>query len=201
MAKKRVRTKEERLAIGRRICKKELNLEQAAVAYGISPYTARSYYRLYKATRSAEAPKNEKNRTDDERKDSVMVNHITLMGRLTRDPELRHTSTGTAVVSFSLAVDRRYKDKETGERDTDFIDCVAWRQTGLFVSKYFTKGRMAVVEGTLQMRNWQDKDGNKRRSAEVVVENICFADSRKPEPSDAETGDFMPEPEDPELPF
>ena len=108
-----------------------------------------------------------------------MLNRILLMGRLTRDPELRHTQTGTAVASFTLAVDRDFKDKNTGEKATDFIDIVAWRQTGEFVGKYFTKGRMAVVEGRLQMRDWTDKDGNKRRSAEVVADNIYFGDAKK----------------------
>ena len=108
-----------------------------------------------------------------------MLNKIILMGRLTRDPELRHTQTGTAVASFSLAVDRDFKDKATGDRTTDFIDVVAWRQTGEFVSRYFTKGRMAVVEGRLQMRDWTDKDGNKRRSAEVVADNVYFGDSKR----------------------
>ena len=107
-----------------------------------------------------------------------MLNKIIIMGRLTRDPELRRTQTGTPVASFTLAVDRDQKDKQTGERKTDFIDCVAWRQTGEFVSKYFTKGRMAVVEGRLQMRDWTDKDGNKRRSAEVAADNIYFGDSK-----------------------
>ena len=108
-----------------------------------------------------------------------MLNKIILMGRLTRDPELRHTQTGTAVASFSLAVDRDFKDKATGDRTTDFIDVVAWRQTGEFVSRYFTKGRMAVVEGRLQIRDWTDKDGNKRRSAEVVADNVYFGDSTR----------------------
>lgn len=108
-----------------------------------------------------------------------MLNHIVLMGRLTRDPELRHTGSGTAVASFSLAVERDFRDKTSGQKTTDFIDIVAWRQTGEFVSKYFTKGRMAVVEGRLQMRDWQDRDGNKRRSAEVVADNVYFADSRR----------------------
>ena len=108
-----------------------------------------------------------------------MLNKIILMGRLTRDPELRHTQTGTAVASFSLAVDRDFKDKATGDRTTDFIDVVAWRQTGEFVSRYFTKGRMAVVEGRLQIRDWTDKDGNKRRSAEVVADNVYFGDSKR----------------------
>ena len=108
-----------------------------------------------------------------------MLNHITIMGRLTRDPELRRTGSGIAVASFTLAVDRDYSPKDGGERETDFIDCVAWRQTGEFVSKYFTKGRMAVVSGRLQIRNWNDKDGNKRRSAEVVADNVYFGDSKR----------------------
>ena len=108
-----------------------------------------------------------------------MLNKIFIMGRLTRDPELRRTQTGTPVASFSLAVDRDFKDKSTGERATDFIDVVAWRQTGEFVSRYFTKGRMAVVEGRLQMRDWTDKDGNKRRTAEVVADQVYFGDSRR----------------------
>ena len=108
-----------------------------------------------------------------------MLNHITIMGRLTRDPELRRTGSGIAVASFSLAVDRDYSPKDGGERETDFIDCVAWRQTGEFVSKYFTKGRMAVVSGRLQIRSWTDKDGNKRRTAEVVADNVYFGDSRR----------------------
>ena len=107
-----------------------------------------------------------------------MLNKIILMGRLTRDPELRHTQSGTAVASFALAVDRDFKDKQSGEKQTDFIDVVAWRQTGEFVSKYFTKGRMAVVEGRLQMRSWTDTDGNKRRAAEVVADNVYFGDSK-----------------------
>ena len=108
-----------------------------------------------------------------------MLNHITIMGRLTRDPELRRTGSGTAVASFTLAGDRDFGKNENGERETDFIDCVAWRQTGEFVSKYFTKGRMAVVSGRLQIRGWTDKDGNKRRSAEVVADNVYFGDSRR----------------------
>lgn len=107
-----------------------------------------------------------------------MLNEIILMGRLTRDPELRHTQSGTKVASFALAVDRDYKDA-SGEKETDFIDIVAWRATAEFVSKYFTKGRMAVVKGRLQIRDWTDKDGGKRRSAEVVAESVYFADSRK----------------------
>ena len=108
-----------------------------------------------------------------------MLNHIVIMGRLTRDPELRRTASGIAVASFTLAVDRDFAAKDGGERETDFIDCVAWRQTGEFVSKYFAKGRMAVVSGRLQIRNWNDKDGNKRRSAEVVADNVYFGDSKR----------------------
>ena len=108
-----------------------------------------------------------------------MLNHIVIMGRLTRDPELRRTGSGIAVASFSLAVDRDFAPKDGGNRETDFIDCVAWRQTGEFVSKYFTKGRMAVVSGRLQIRQWTDKDGNNRRSAEVVADNVYFGDSKR----------------------
>lgn len=108
-----------------------------------------------------------------------MLNRIILMGRLTRDPELRHTQSGTAVASFSLAVDRDFKDKQTGEKTADFIDVVAWRSTAEFVSRYFTKGRMAVVEGRLQMRDWTDKEGNKRRSHEVIADSVYFGDSKR----------------------
>ena len=108
-----------------------------------------------------------------------MLNHIVIMGRLTRDPELRRTGTGVAVTSFTVAVDRDFGKNENGEKETDFIDCVAWRQTGEFVSKYFTKGRMAVVSGRLQIRSWTDKDGNKRRTAEVVADNVYFGDSKR----------------------
>ena len=107
-----------------------------------------------------------------------MLNRIILMGRLTRDPELRRTGSGTAGTSFSLAVDRDFKS-QSGEKETDFIDIVAWRNTAEFVSKYFTKGRMAVVEGRLQIRDWTDKDGGKRRSAEVVADNVYFGDSKR----------------------
>lgn len=107
-----------------------------------------------------------------------MLNKIILMGRLTRDPELRRTGSGTAVTSFALAVDRDFKG-QGGEKETDFIDIVAWRNTAEFVSKYFTKGRMAVVEGRLQIREWKDKEGNNRRSAEVVADNVYFGDSNK----------------------
>lgn len=107
-----------------------------------------------------------------------MLNHITIMGRLTRDPELRRTASAVAVTSFCLAVDRDYAPKEGGEKKTDFINCVAWRQTGEFVSKYFSKGRMMVVSGRLEMRDWTDKDGNKRTTAEINVDNAYFGDSK-----------------------
>ena len=134
-----------------------------------------------------------------------MLNKIILMGRLTRDPELHHTGNGTAVVSFSLAVDRDFKS-QSGERETDFIDIVAWRSTAEFVSKYFSKGRMAVVEGRLQVRDWTDKDGTRRRSTEVVADNVYFGDSKRPV-SDSDTpapsGEFteLPDEETGELPF
>ena len=107
-----------------------------------------------------------------------MLNKIFIMGRLTRDPELRRTQSGTAVTSFTLAVDRDFKS-QSGEKETDFIDVVAWRATAEFAAKYFTKGRMAIVEGRLQIRPWTDKDGNSRRSAEVVADNIYFGDSKR----------------------
>ena len=108
-----------------------------------------------------------------------MLNHITIMGRLVRDPELRYTQSQTPVASFTLAVDRDFGGRDGGERQTDFIDCVAWRQTAEFVSKYFAKGSMAVVSGRLQIRDWTDREGGKRRSAEVVVDNIYFGDSKR----------------------
>lgn len=108
-----------------------------------------------------------------------MLNQITIMGRLTRDPELRHTASNIPVASFSVAMNRDYKDKETGERETDFIDVVAWRGTGEFVSNYLSKGSMVVVNGRLTIRPWEDQDGNKRRSAEIVAENVYFAESKK----------------------
>ena len=107
-----------------------------------------------------------------------MLNKIILMGRLTRDPELRRTQSGTAVTSFSIACDRDFKSP-SGEKETDFIDVVAWRNTAEFVSKYFAKGRMAVVEGRLQIRDWTDREGGKRRSAEVVADNVYFGDSKR----------------------
>ena len=107
------------------------------------------------------------------------MNHIVIMGRLTRDPERRETQSGTAVTSFSLAVDRGYASKDGGERQTDFIDVVAWRGTADFVAKYFVKGQMAAVVGSLQMRDWTDKDNNKRRSAEVIADRVYFTESKK----------------------
>ncbi|MCQ2418784.1 MAG: single-stranded DNA-binding protein [Clostridia bacterium] len=139
-----------------------------------------------------------------------MLNHIVLMGRLTRDPELRRTGSGTAVASFSIAVDRDFA-AQGAERETDFIDIVAWRNTAEFVSKYFTKGRMAVVSGRLQIRNWNDKEGNKRRTAEVVADNVYFGDSKRDgapaeqgfsAPASAPVSDFaMLEGDDSDLPF
>ena len=108
-----------------------------------------------------------------------MLNHITIMGRLTRDPEMRTTQSGVAVASFTLAVDRDFSGRDGGEKQTDFIDCTAWRHTAEFVSKYFSKGRMAVVSGRLQIDNYTDNDGNKRRSAKVIADNIYFGDSKK----------------------
>lgn len=106
-----------------------------------------------------------------------MLNHITIMGRLTRDPEMRRTGSGVAVTSFTIACDRDFG--QNGQKETDFIDITAWRNTAEFVDKYFTKGRMAVVSGRLQIRKWKDKDGNDRRSAEVVADNVYFGDSKK----------------------
>ena len=141
-----------------------------------------------------------------------MLNHITIMGRLTKDPELRRTGSGIACTSFTLAVDRDYGNN--GEKETDFIDCVAWRSTAEFVDNYFSKGRMAVVSGRLQIRSWTDKDGNKRRNAEVVADNVYFGDSKKESDSGnagytgfvkntaAPANDFaMLDDEDPRLPF
>lgn len=117
-----------------------------------------------------------------------MLNRIVIMGRLAKDPELRHTQSGVAVASFRLAVDRDFKDKGSGERQTDWIDVVAWRQTGEFVDRYFTKGRMAVVEGRLQIRQYTDKEGNKRTAAEVVADNVYFGDSKKDDGGDGYRG-------------
>ena len=120
-----------------------------------------------------------------------MLNHIVLMGRLTRDPELRYTQSQIPVASFSLAVDRDFGGRDGGERQTDFIDIVAWRSTAEFVSKYFTKGSMAAVSGRLQIRDWTDRDGNKRRSAEVVADNVYFGESKRREGGDYNrSGDY-----------
>lgn len=107
-----------------------------------------------------------------------MLNNVIIMGRLTRDPELRRTQSGTAVTSFTMAVDRDFKS-QSGEKETDFIDVVAWRNTGEFAAKYLAKGRMAAVEGRIQVRDWQDKDGNRRKAVEVVADNVYFADSKR----------------------
>lgn len=133
-----------------------------------------------------------------------MLNHIVLQGRLTRDPELRYTQSQTPVASFTLACDRDYQQGGS-ERQTDFIDCTAWRQTAEFVSKYFAKGSMAVVSGRLQIRDWTDREGNKRRSAEVVADNIYFGESKRRdgEPlADVSTTSFQEiADDDGELPF
>ena len=124
-----------------------------------------------------------------------MLNKCILQGRLCSDPELRHTTSGVPVASFSLAVDRDFKDKQTGEKATDFIDIVAWRNTAEFVSRYFTKGRMAVVVGSLQLRDWTDKEGNKRRAAEVVADTVYFGDSRRDTQAGGHPDDsYMPAP-------
>ena len=109
----------------------------------------------------------------------MALNHIVIMGRIVREVELRRTGSGVAVASFTVAVDRDFGGKDGGEKKTDFLDCVAWRQTGEFISKYFTKGRMIVVDGRLEMRDWTDKEGNKRRSAEINVANAYFGDSKR----------------------
>ena len=141
-----------------------------------------------------------------------MLNKVVIMGRFTKDPELRRTGSGTAVTSFSLACDRDFKS-QSGDKETDFIEVVAWKNTAEFVSKYFTKGRMAVVEGRLQIRDWTDKAGNKRTTAEVVADNVYFADSKRSESNDNQkenfnalsgrlNDDFVPiSEEDGELPF
>lgn len=108
-----------------------------------------------------------------------MLNHITIMGRLTKEPELRRTGSGVAVTSFTLAVDRDFADKQSNQKETDFIECVAWKNTAEFVSKYFKKGQMAIVSGRLQIRSWTDKDGNKRKTAEVVADSVYFGESKK----------------------
>ena len=127
-----------------------------------------------------------------------MPNHIVIMGRLTAAPELRYTQQGTPVASFTLAVDRDFQSGGS-EKQTDFIPCVAWRKTAEFVSKYFTKGSMAVASGRLQLRDWTDKDGNKRRTAEVVAESVYFGESKKRDASPDVP--FEEIPDDGELPF
>lgn len=108
-----------------------------------------------------------------------MLNHITIMGRLTKEPECRRTGSGTAVTSFTIACDRDFADKQSGTKETDFIECVAWKNTAEFVSKYFKKGAMAIVTGRLQIRSWTDKEGNKRKTAEVVADSVYFGESKK----------------------
>ena len=140
-----------------------------------------------------------------------MLNRVNIMGRLTRDPELRRTQTGTPVTSFTIACDR---DFGGDDKVTDFVDCVAWRATAEFVQRYFTKGRMAIVSGRLQMRDWTDKDGNKRRNAEVLAESVYFGDSKREQSSQdnyteytgsytapVTTSDFVEMDDDGELPF
>lgn len=117
-----------------------------------------------------------------------MLNHIVIMGRLTRDPELRYTGSNIPVASFSVAVDRDFGKGENGEKQTDFINCVAWRSTGEFVSKYFTKGSMIVVSGRLQIRDYTDRDGNKRTAAEVVADNVYFGESKRREDNAGDGG-------------
>ena len=124
-----------------------------------------------------------------------MLNHIVVMGRLTRDPELRYTQSQLPVVSFTVAVDRDFGGRDGGERQTDFIDCVAWRHTAEFVSKYFAKGSMAVVSGRLQIRDWPDREGNKRRTAEIVADNVYFGESKRRDEGSAPSGGYSrPEP-------
>ena len=136
----------------------------------------------------------------------MSLNRITIMGRLTRDPELRRTQSGAPVTSFTMAVDRDFKS-QSGDKETDFIDVVAWRNTAEFAAKYFTKGRMAIASGRLLIRDWQDNNGNKRRSAEVIADSIYFGDSK---PQDAQpavhavnvdASDFDEIEDDPDFPF
>ena len=135
-----------------------------------------------------------------------MLNNVSIMGRITRDPELRRTGTGVAVTSFSIACDRDMSNKETGERETDFIDCVAWRGTAEFIQRNFTKGSMIVVIGRIQTRGWTDKDGNKRRTVEVVADNVYFGESKKDQkltvvnPTPAQDFEMLNDP-DAQLPF
>lgn len=137
----------------------------------------------------------------------MSMNRVCVMGRLTRDPELRRTQSGTAVTSFALAVDDDFKDKQSGERKTYFIDVVAWRQSAEFVSQYFAKGRTAIVDGRLQSRKWEDKDGNKRTAIEVVADSVYFGDSKpQDEPAaysvaSSSPGEFSGIEDDGDLPF
>ena len=127
-----------------------------------------------------------------------MLNNATIMGRFVRDPELRHTGSGLPIASFTLAVDRDFKNAD-GEREADFIDCVAWRNLAEFVSKNFSKGRMAAATGRLQVRVWTDKDGNKRRTTELVADNVYFGDSKKAAPAVADFADL--DDDDDQIPF
>lgn len=135
-----------------------------------------------------------------------MLNHVSIMGRLTRDPELRRTGSGTPVANFAIAVDRDFSGKD-GEKETDFINCVAWRQTAEFVNRYLTKGRMAVVSGRLQVRKWQTQEGENRYVTEVIAESVYFGDSKKDTSSggdySSKSGDFseIPEADDDDFPF
>ena len=130
-----------------------------------------------------------------------MLNSVIIMGRLTRDPEIRHTQNGTAVASLTLACDRDFKPKN-GEKETDFIDVVVWGKTAEFAANYFTKGRMAIVEGRLQVRGWQDKDGNKRKSTEVVADRMYFGDSKQDgKKQTAPSDDFEEIEDDGDIPF
>ena len=131
-----------------------------------------------------------------------MLNKVVVMGRMVRNPELRRTNSGTAVASFTIACDRDFKS-DGGEREADFIECVAWRNTAEFVSKYFTKGRMAVVSGRLQTRNWTSKEGNKRKATEIVAESVYFGDSKREELQSyaAPQESFAELPDDGEIPF
>lgn len=108
-----------------------------------------------------------------------MLNHIVIMGRLTRDPEIRTTEGGVSVASYTVAVDRDFADKKSGEKQTDFFDCVSWRQQAEFIGKFFRKGSMIVVEGRMQFRDWTDKDNAKRKSAEIAASNVYFGESGK----------------------
>ena len=131
-----------------------------------------------------------------------MLNHISIMGRLTKDVELRYTNSGAAVASFTLAVDRDFKNSN-GEKETDFIEVVCWKNTAEFVSKYFSKGKMAIVAGRLQIRGWTDKDGNKRKTAEVVADNVYFGDTKKEDSGNHASSDLPADDlfDDDEFPF